>query len=239
MIAPVGAGDTPTGVCRLGGAALLEPDTPWPEIDGVPLSLLAVLDVGALGSWAGGELGTGTGLLNFFHVLPYVDREQDDGIDAFNDPRAWRVVPAGTERAVETSAPAAAYVFGHRPAWTDPVLTLPAHEESVVASLDLGPGTSHRFPTVEAYDIRTTWPTGADDRAHGHRAFGWPSRGCRAGGRPERGRRSRTGGEEVQLLELGSDEEFQWGDGGILHYLVPAEELGAGDFSRVRVEYSE
>jgi hypothetical protein len=39
---------TATGLRRLGGPALLEPDTPWPEVDGFPLSLPAVLDTEAL-----------------------------------------------------------------------------------------------------------------------------------------------------------------------------------------------
>lgn len=229
MIAPTSDGDTPTGRCRLGGAALLEPGTVWPEIDGIPLSLLAVLDVDALAPWLGEELGASPGLLNFFHIQPYVDYEQFDGINPYDDPRSWRVVAARPESAVETAAPAPAYVFGQRPAWADPVIMLPGHEESVVDSLDLGPGNEHKFGVLEADDIYTTWPPGTEGYANGHRAFGWPW--------PQQGELTREG--EVMLLQLGGDEEFEWGDGGLLYYMIPAEALRAGDFSQVRVQQGE
>lgn len=229
LISPTSDGGPPTGRCRLGGTALLEPGTPWPEVGGVPLSLLAVLDVDALAPWLGEELHASPGLLNFFHVQPYVDGEQYDGVDPFDDPRAWRVIAAAPERAVEKPAPEPAFVFDQRSAGAEPVITLPGHEESVVGSLDLGPGNEHRFAVVEAYDIHTTWPPGTDGHASGHRAFGWPW--------PQQGALTEEG--DVLLLQLCSDEEFQWGDGGMLYYLIPAEALRAGDFSQVRVEQGE
>ncbi|MCP2168637.1 DUF1963 domain-containing protein [Goodfellowiella coeruleoviolacea] len=157
LIVPADAGEQGTGRCRLGGAALLEPGTRWPEVDGIPLSLLAVLDVDALACWLGAELPASPGLLNFFHIQPYLDHEQYDGVNPFTDPRSWRVIAARPEHAVETPAPA-----GH--------LT-------------------------------------------------------RAG--------------EVLLRQLTSDDEFEWGDGGQLYYLISAEALRAGDFSRVRVHRGE
>lgn len=229
LITPISDGGPPTGRCRLGGTALLDPGTHWPEVDGIPLSLLAVLDVDALAPWLGEELHTSPGLLNFFHVQPYLDYEQYDGINPFDDPRAWRVIAAKPERAVETPAPASAFVFDQRPAWADPIITLPGHEESVVGSLDLGPGYEQRNSVVEAYDIHTTWPPGTDGYADGHRAFGWPW--------PQQG--ALTGEDEVLLLQLSSDDEFQWGDGGLLYYMITAEALRAGDFSQVRVQQGE
>ncbi|MFI8461941.1 hypothetical protein [Kitasatospora sp. NPDC085464] len=41
------------GRSRLGGDALLEPGVPWPALEGVPLSLHAVLDIDALAGWSG------------------------------------------------------------------------------------------------------------------------------------------------------------------------------------------
>jgi hypothetical protein len=66
------------GRCRLGGPALLDPGTAWPQASGFPLSLHAilnaVLDVGALVGWLGNALPTlCPGLLNFFadRNVPY------------------------------------------------------------------------------------------------------------------------------------------------------------------------
>jgi len=58
------------------------------------------------------------------------------------------------------------------------------------------------------------------------RGFGWPW--------PQQGNLTREG--EVLLLQLSSDEELEWGDGGLLYYMIAAEALRAGDFSQVRVE---
>lgn len=74
--------------CLNRARAGLEPGTSWPEVDGIPLSLLAVLDVDALASWLGAELPASPGLLNFFHIQPYLDYEQYDGTNPFADPRS-------------------------------------------------------------------------------------------------------------------------------------------------------
>ncbi|WP_405679516.1 DUF1963 domain-containing protein [Streptomyces sp. NBC_01511] len=177
----------------------------------------------------GDQLRTSPGLLNFFHIQPYVDYEQYEGINPFSDARSWRVIAADPEKAVETPAPTPAYVFDQLPAQADPVITLPGHEESVVGSLDLGPGNEHRIPVVEAADIHTTWPPGTDGYAHGHRAFGWPY--------PQQG--NLTGKDEILLLQLSGGGGFEWGDGGLMYYLIPAEALHAGDFSQVRVQRGE
>ncbi|MEU6711670.1 DUF1963 domain-containing protein [Nonomuraea sp. NPDC046802] len=53
-------GRPPTGRCRFGGSALLEPGTSWPDFNGIPLSLFVVLDTD--------ELPVRPGLLNFFYL---------------------------------------------------------------------------------------------------------------------------------------------------------------------------
>jgi Domain of unknown function (DUF1963) len=97
-----------TGRCRLGGPALLEPGTPWPERSGVPLSLYAVLDTDALAPWLGAELPVRPGLLNFFHLDPDLPYEVCRAPDMLTS-GASRVIPAGPSRATETPAPARRY----------------------------------------------------------------------------------------------------------------------------------
>src|SRR5262245_22313781 len=94
---------TATGRCRLGGLALLNPDTAWPQAHGFPLSLLAVLDTDELADWLGAALPTARpGLLNFFYADPDVPFETYMQLD-FQRPEVCRVIPADPARAVETT----------------------------------------------------------------------------------------------------------------------------------------
>ncbi|MEV4167354.1 DUF1963 domain-containing protein [Nonomuraea dietziae] len=45
--------------------------------------------------------------------------------------------------------------------------------------------------------------------------------------------------EFIHVLQLSSTEEFQWGDGGALHFLSPATALREGDFSHVVADASD
>lgn len=221
-IAPAGDGAVPAGRSRLGGAALLEPGTPWPRVEGVPLSLLAVLDTDTMAPWLGEELPTRPGLLNFFHLEPDLPYEEYGHIDQFGDGYCRRVIAADPKLAAETPAPAPATVFDQRPVSARPVLTLPGCEEPVVGSLDLGPGNEDRWPVIEAAGIRTTWPSDVEEEG-GHRAFGWPW--------PLAG--AVMDDDEVLLLQLDTDDQFQWGEAGVLYFTMPADALRAGDFSQV------
>ncbi|WP_200827361.1 YwqG family protein [Thermomonospora echinospora] len=223
-LVPVGDGEAPAGRSRLGGAALLESGTPWPEVEGIPLSLLAVLDTDALARWLGAELPVRPGLLNFFFLEPDLPYEEYRHLDFLGDERCRRVIAADPAFAVETSVPAPATVFDERPVTARPLLTLPGNEESVVASLDLGPGNEDKWPVMEAYNIRTTWPS--DAQQEGHRAFGWPW--------PFQSPVMEE--DEVHLLQLDSDDHFQWGDMGVLYFTIPADALRKGDFGQVRID---
>jgi hypothetical protein len=111
---PATADTETTGQCRLGGPALLEPGTAWPELDGVPLSLHAVLDTDSLAPWLGDELPTRPGLLNFFYLDPDVPYEEYRTLNA-SGPQVCRVIPADPARAVETDAPEPARSYPARP----------------------------------------------------------------------------------------------------------------------------
>ncbi|WP_170026712.1 DUF1963 domain-containing protein [Actinomadura oligospora] len=87
-----------TGRCRLGGPALLNPGTAWPEADGLPLSLFAVLDMDELAPWAADQSPLQTGLLNFFHL----DLRHDFDL---NDPRTCAVIPAASDQALAATPP--------------------------------------------------------------------------------------------------------------------------------------
>ncbi|MFC3995637.1 YwqG family protein [Nocardiopsis sediminis] len=220
-IAPVGGSDLPAGRSHLGGSPQLEPGTPWPEIDGVPLSLLAVLDTDALAPWLGDDLPVRLGLLNFFYLDPDLPWPEYKHVD-YEDPSAWRVIAADPERTVSPLAPEAARVYERRAVKADPILTLPGNWEHAVNALDLGSG---KVPALEAMGIRTAWGPFApeDDKTGGHRAFGWPWL-LQGGVMSE---------DDVLLLQLDSDDHWMWGDVGVLYFTIPADALRTGDFSRV------
>ncbi|MEU9114592.1 DUF1963 domain-containing protein [Streptomyces sp. NPDC048483] len=143
MLKPASDDAPPTGRCRAGGPALLEPGTPWPENGtGIPLSLIAVLDTDELAPWLGEELPTPLGLVNIFITQPdpqYADDPrfaQKTGkfpaLYGYDDDSDRRIVLADPARAVEIPAPAPATVFGRRPLHAAPVLTLPSFDGDLV-----------------------------------------------------------------------------------------------------------
>ncbi|GLW73973.1 hypothetical protein Kpho02_62710 [Kitasatospora phosalacinea] len=213
-----------TGRCRLGGPALLDPETPWPALDGVPLSLLAVLDTDALAPWLGAELPTRPGLLNFFQLDPDVSYEEYRKLDT-SSPEMYRVVPADPARAVEVPAPAPARSYPARPVHAAASTMLPDCWD--VADDDLEYDTDRHWgaaslvlDTMDGFDGNT---------AGKHCAFGWPdtSYGSSVTYRD-------ADGPHVHLLQLAADEElgWAWGDAGTLYFTVPAKAFAAGDYDR-------
>lgn len=82
----------------------------------------------------------------------------------------------------------------------------------------------------KAFDLHDEWRSDGDHPAYGHphhhRAFGWPwplQYGF-------------TRDDEIHLLQLDSDDQWQFGDVGMLYFVIPADALRAGDFSQVRGE---
>ncbi|OYP16974.1 hypothetical protein CFC35_22740 [Streptomyces sp. FBKL.4005] len=213
-----------TGRCRLGGPALLEPGTSWPEQDGVPLSLHAVLDTDALAAWLGDELPIRPGLLNFFSLDPDLPYEEYRRLD-ISSPGAHRVIPADPARAVETRAPEPARTYPAVPVHAAEVTMLPdcwdVEDEDVDFDRDQHWGAAslilHEMGDLDG------------NTAGSHCAFGWPdtSHTLKVSSRD-------ADGPAVHLLQLAEDTElgWGWGDAGTLYYTIPAKALAAGDFGR-------
>lgn len=238
-----------TGRSRLGGAALLDPGTAWPEYEGYPLSLLAVIDMAHLGSWVDARLPDRPGLLNFFFLE--IDDPDDQSREPYRaalpglrNPLTCRVVPADAGRAEEVQAPPLAASFSSRPLNLVTGLTLPDFaDDPVLQDLDLGvhaevgvygawPGAFVDEKFGAAWDDYLAGQPLFDE--HANRVFGWPRLGAGSCLLTS----LEAGKEYVHLLELASDREFQWGDGGSLHFVSPAGALRDGDFSRVVADAS-
>ncbi|WP_067814147.1 DUF1963 domain-containing protein [Actinomadura kijaniata] len=228
---PATAGRAATGRCRLGGPALLEPGVAWPEVDGLALSLFAVLDMDELASWAGDQAPVRAGVLNFFYLdLPHRFE--------LSDRRICTVVAADPTRALEVAPP-------------EPLTQLE------VVSLHARGGVS--VPSPYAEYSRLVWerlepddevceefecdPSGFVAERFGEawlqdpgrlradaQAFGWPLMETSAlKARPEDGDR--------HLLTLSSNHgSWSFPNGGSLMFFIPKPALREGDLSQVFTE---
>lgn len=227
LLDPPADGARATGRCRLGGPALLEPGTPWPEVEGIPLSLHAVLDTDALAPWLGDQLPTRPGLLNFFSLdpdLPYAEYSRLD-----DEPEACRVIPADPARVVETTAPAPARSYPATPVHAAEVTMLPdswdVEDRDVEFDRDEHWGASSLILDVMG-DL--------DGNTSGsHCAFGWPDTSYAFWVT-----RRDDDGPAVHLLQLPEDGDlgWGWGDAGTMYFTIPAKAFAAGDFSQARAE---
>lgn len=219
---------TATGLCRLGGPALLEPGTPWPEVEGFPLSLLAVLDTEVLADLVDDPLPLShRGVLNFFHVdldLPWAEQPQLD----FHDPAQWRVLSADSSRAVEVAAPAPAKVYPAVPVHAAAVAMLPDACDVEEDEVEFDKGTYWGVTELLWAAMKGLDSNTADQ----HCAFGWPdnSYAGRVTARDEHG-------PQIHLLQLARDTElgWSWGDAATLYFTIPAAALAAGDFASARL----
>ncbi|MFJ9414067.1 DUF1963 domain-containing protein [Streptomyces sp. NPDC101227] len=250
---PVKDGIAPAGHTRWGGPALLDPGTPWPECEGAPLSLFAVLDVDALGPWLGTERPPGGGgLLNIFCFEDHPQRgdmpEAARHID-FEDPRRCRIIPADPARAVAVEAPAPASLFPRTDLYAVPVVTLPSpfgvDYDPVLDTLDYSeepetddwltyyrssPGwllSTRLGDAWKSYCAKEQGLYTYDDVCFSpDQAFGWPHlEGC-----------------TFPLKDLSPDEPYRHiitighydmcGDGSYLHFVLPAKALRDGDWNQ-------
>ncbi|MFG2477497.1 DUF1963 domain-containing protein [Streptomyces fagopyri] len=213
-----------TGQCRLGGPALLEPETCWPEQSGVPLSLHAVLDTDALAAWLGNELPIQPGLLNFFYLDPDLPYEEYRQLD-MSEPEICRVISVDPARAVETTAPAPARSYPAIPVHAAEVTMLPdcwdVEDEDVEFDRDQHWGAASLI-LDEMGDLD-------GNTAGSHCTFGWPdtSYTLKVSSRD-------ADGPAVHLLQLAEDTAlgWGWGDAGTLYFTIPAKALATGDFSQ-------
>ncbi|MEE6261225.1 DUF1963 domain-containing protein [Plantactinospora sonchi] len=210
-----------TGRCALGGPALLEPGTPWPEYDGFPLSLLAVLDTGALAGWLGEHLPRPAGLLNVFILEPARGVSYPPGTD-FADPRWLRVLPADPARAVPAPTPPGdAAVFDHSPLSAVPLLTMPDVWSEAVRGVDFG--DEHPMAVADALeDLYASCPE-MGELSTGASAFGWPV--------GELGSIVNWEDSHTHLLTLTDGPS----EVPTLYFSIPTEAFRAGDFSQAVV----
>jgi hypothetical protein len=224
-LVPARDGAEATGRCRLGGPALLEPGTVWPELSGVPLSLHAVLDTDALAPWLGAELPVRPGLLNFFYLDPDLPYEEYRKLDVYQ-PGVWRVIPADPARAVAVTAPRPARSYPAMPVHAVEVIMLPDCWDVEDGDLE--------FDRDEHWGVSSLFLTEMADldgnTAGSHCAFGWPDTSHTL----PVSSRDADGTAAVHLLQLAEDTELEWGwgDAGTLYFTIPAEALAAGDFDR-------
>ncbi|MFD5658643.1 DUF1963 domain-containing protein [Streptomyces hirsutus] len=222
-------GGTPaTGQCRLGGPALLEPETRWPEQNGVPLSLHAVLDTDALATWLGDEMAIRPGLLNFFYLDPDLPYEEYRKLDML-DSEVCRVIPADPARAVERTASEPARSYPATPVHAAEVTMLPdcwdVEDEDVEFDRDQHWGAASLIlGEMGELDGNT---------AGSHCAFGWPdtSYTLKVSSRD-------ADGPAVHLLQLAEDTGlgWGWGDAGTLYFTIPVKALATGDFRKVAAQ---
>ncbi|WP_119727854.1 YwqG family protein [Thermomonospora amylolytica] len=247
----------PQGGSRLGGAALLAPGMPWPTFRDIPMTLLAVLDLAEFVPPLKDGLPDGAAdlVLNFFHSAPNVHL-YDGGVNFWADPGTWRVVAAAKSEATVTAAPEPAVRFRPAPVRAVPFATYPEAEEPMVDALISGP-SGDRFDFDVWNDLSARYRTWSQElpsytRSGRHQAFGWPwilhhsptDEGLRnlAERDPAAAATAPPPEDWRLLLQLNSDgrvltEEgkawWQWADFGELHFVIPAADLRAGDFSRV------
>ncbi|MEV4114162.1 DUF1963 domain-containing protein [Nonomuraea sp. NPDC049695] len=223
-LSPAGESRPAAGRSRLGGAALLDPETPWPYTDELPLSLYAVLDTDELAPWLGDELPVRPGLLNFF-------------LDDFED---CRVIPADPASAVELRSPDD-HAFATVPLHAKPGLSLPdmwwgGALEDLIEGFGLDPGPD--LTSICDPEESVTSLFAGDDSPGGYypgaidvdQAFGWPL--WIAPGDPLPDLR----GEYTHLLHLSSNlGEWEFPKGGSLNFLIPRQALRDGDYSQAFV----
>lgn len=217
-----------TGRCRLGGPALLEAGTPWPQAGGVPLSLHAVLDTDALAPWLGSEMPTRPGLLNFFYLDPDVPYEQYQTLD-HSGPETCRVISADPTRAIETAAPAPARIY--------PAAALHAVERIALPDCwDVGDGDVE-FDRTEHWGAQSLILAKMGDldgnTAGQHYAFGWPDTSYTV---PVTRRDAE--GPAIHLLQLAEDAElgWGWGDAGTIYFTIPARDFASGNYGEAVAE---
>lgn len=221
---------------------MLEPGTPWPTCEGVPLSLFAVLDTDALAPWLDGLIPAGTGLLNFF----YLDSESE-----LCDPAAAEVaseffcdaqelgavIAARSGRAVETDSPARSSVFTPIAWAASPGFAFPDTYDPAWGTLRVEPGIYDEdiecirdYVSISNLDPDNDWVSRPGHILAENLAFGWSV--FPTGGSPTR-RNGQDPNLYHHLLQLSDQDEWRiGGDGGWMHWSIPTEALRSGDFSQ-------
>lgn len=244
-------GDAPRiGRHRVGGPALLNPGTPWPEtVGGFPLTLVAVLDTDELAPWLGAHLPTRLGLVNVFWLQPDFQYEEDDRFVELMKPyEHWwgrrdrpdecQIVLADPSRAIEIVAPLPGRTLSQQSLNAAPIVTLPSFVEEA-QDPSLRAFEFHALPDFDGNggalpsDMRLgkAWVdfcrTRLGYRPGDTQAFGWPFIDQWVGKREE---------DYVHLLTLPG---HLWGgdhDGGFERIMVSPDDLRIGGFTSATYE---
>jgi len=233
-VTPGATGEPDGKASRFGGLPLGGPGFAWPRADdGRPLCLVGHLDCDQVNRWLGAEtLPPGT-LLGFFYD---VDEQATWGMTP-GDEQYWRVVAADRDHAAPAVAPEDATVLPAQVLDGRRVTTIPHPWEPVIKEFWA------RSSTPEL------WPDAEDPE---HRILGWPNlqqgpmqEDCQlvAGGvdlfgsvdhRDPRVVELAKGSDEWLLLwQIDTDEDWMWGDMGMLYFWIRRPDLAAGRFDRV------
>lgn len=206
---PVGEGELGASRSWLGGEALLEPGTEWPESCGKPLEFFATLHMGDFAAIMGDvlPLGADQKVLNFFWGA-WGPQNSDDGC---------RVVAAAADRAISVPPPEAANSDARREMLrVTPGVTLP--DESAYECIEgLDYDAMRKLP--HQYWDPAKYTNGVGGR-EGHQAFGWCS-----------GLQISPVGREADHVLLALRLDL-----GDLFFVITEENLRAGAFHRAECD---
>jgi uncharacterized protein YwqG len=167
---------------HLGGSAHLGPEQEWPSLDGRALSLLAVLALAHLSEFMlDVDLPT-QGYLSFFYDA---DEQSVWGFEP-DDHRAWRVLYADSDSAVDVAPPDDALAFPLLwlaakqdltiPGWEEPAVTslFPSHAPPRTGLLGRRADKKDQARRDSFFAVQDAWRTGRHPDHVGHQIGGWP-----------------------------------------------------------------
>lgn len=235
------------GNSKIGGIADCLPADEWPKCNGVPLSLLAQLDLSEIRLANGPDWLPSDGRLLFFY-----DTEQQPWGFAPSDRDGWCVIyqPSGASDSSSVAAPDLPrnLIFAEKRVCASASQSLPDASPDRI-DMDLSGLTDGEFDQL--YDA-------TEERCEGlpaHQVGGFPSPiqgdhmeleaqlvsnglycGDSSGYDDPRARELGSGARDwVLLLQLDSDDDvdMMWGDGGRLYYWIREQDARRADFGNV------
>ncbi|MEV5572220.1 DUF1963 domain-containing protein [Spirillospora sp. NPDC052269] len=159
-----------SGRSRFGGPGLLDAGVDWPEWNGIPLTLLAVLDLAEL---PGPDVLPREGVLNVFHYDPDLPSDVEWPYPDFGDGCAVLLSHQGQE----VPAPERATAFVPQNVRFEPVLTLPDRFHQAWKPLRIAGGygdSDHLFARLAdgLDDLIDEW---GETHKSCHQLGGWPA----------------------------------------------------------------
>lgn len=243
-VLPGGLSDPAGAGTRFGGVPLVDGDFAWPHTDdGRPLCLIAQVNTDQVNGWAGEQLLPAGLLLNFFFDAV----EQETWGCQPQDAHYWRVIPADPAGACPAEAPEEAITFAARSVTGQPVPAMPSPWEPAFEAVAAAHGV----------DDNAYHHIDAEEESPRYRLLGWPEpqqgpmqRDCQlvssgvdlwdpADLHHPRVEALAAGADDWRLLlQVDSDDdreedEWLWGDSGMLYFWIRHQDLAAARFDRV------